>query len=73
MKYKKILYNQLKNNIEPDCEDFYLCEIEEKAKKYDELIDYLKEQINECKLTGNDEDYIKLDAYEETLSKIEKE
>ena len=48
MKYKKILYNQLKNNIEPDCEDFYLCEIEEKAKKYDELIDYLKEQITLC-------------------------
>ena len=38
-----------------------------------ELIDYLKEQINECKLTGNDEDYIKLDVYEEILSKIEKE
>lgn len=73
MKYKKILYNQLKNNIEPDCEDFYLCEIEEKAKKYDELIDYLKEQINQCKLIGNDEDYIKLDAYNEILSKIEKE
>ena len=38
-----------------------------------ELIDYLKEQINERKLTGNDEDYIKLDVYEEILSKIEKE
>ena len=38
-----------------------------------ELIDYLKEQINECKLTGNDEDYIKIDVYEEILSKIEKE
>ena len=37
-----------------------------------ELIDYLKEQINERKLTGNDEDYIKLDVYEEILSKIEK-
>ena len=40
--------------------------IEEKQ----ELIDYLKEEINECKLTGNDEDYIKLDAYEEILSKL---
>lgn len=38
-----------------------------------ELIDYLKEEINECKLTGNDEDYIRLDVYEEILSKIEKE
>lgn len=37
-----------------------------------ELIEYLKEQINECKLTGNDEDYIKKDVYEEILSKIEK-
>lgn len=37
-----------------------------------ELIDYLKEQINECKLAGNDEDYIKKDVYEEILSKIEK-
>lgn len=38
-----------------------------------ELTDYLKEEINECKLTGNDEDYIRLDVYEEILSKIEKE
>ena len=38
-----------------------------------ELIDYLKEEINECKSTGNDEDYIRLDVYEEILSKIEKE
>ena len=37
-----------------------------------ELIDYLKEQINQCKLIGNDEDYIKLDVYNEILSKIEK-
>lgn len=37
-----------------------------------ELIDYLKEEINECKSTGNDEDYIRLDVYEEILSKIEK-
>ena len=72
MTYKDSLYKQLENNEQPDCEDFYLCEIEEKAKAYDELIEYLKEQINECKLTGNDEDYIKKDVYEEILSKIEK-
>ena len=42
-------------------------------KEKQELIDYLKEEINECKLTGGDEDYIKADAYEEILSKIEKE
>lgn len=38
-----------------------------------QLTDYLKKEINECKLTGNDEDYIRLDVYEEILSKIEKE
>ena len=38
-----------------------------------QLIDYLKEQINQCKLIGNDEDYINLDVYNEILSKIEKE
>ena len=37
-----------------------------------ELVKYLKEQINQCKLIGNDEDYIKLDVYNEILSKIEK-
>ena len=37
-----------------------------------ELINYLKEQINECKLSGYDEDYVRADVYEEILSKIEK-
>ena len=37
-----------------------------------QLIDYIKEQINQCKLIGNDEDYIELDVYNEILSKIEK-
>ena len=44
----------------------------ELRKEKKELIEYLKEKINECKLTGNDEDYIKEDVYEEILSKIEK-
>lgn len=44
----------------------------EYQKEKQELIEYLKEQINECKLTGNDEDYIKIDVYEEILNKIEK-
>ena len=44
----------------------------EYQKERQELIEYLKEQINECKLTGNDEDYIKKDVYKEILSKIEK-
>ena len=37
-----------------------------------ELIDYLKGEINECKLSGNDEDYVRADVYEEILNKIEK-
>lgn len=41
-------------------------------KNIQELIDYLKEKINECKSTGNDEDYVKADVYKEILSKIEK-
>ena len=36
------------------------------------LIDYLKERINECLSTGNDEDYIKLDVYREILDEIER-
>ena len=28
-----------------------------------QLIDYIKEQINQCKLIGNDEDYIELTKY----------
>lgn len=44
----------------------------EYQKQKQELIDYLKEQINECLSTGNDEDYIKLDIYREILDKIEK-
>ena len=47
--------------------------INDLCKEKQELIDYLKEDINECKLLGNDEDYIRLDVYEEILSKIEKE
>lgn len=58
---EKALLNRMINTINDLCEE----------KK--ELIDYLKGEINECKLTGNDEDYIKIDVYEEILSKIEKE
>ena len=44
--------------------------LKELKEEKQELIDYLKEEINERKLTGNDEDYIKLDVYEEVLSKL---
>lgn len=34
-KYNIRLLNQISENIEPDCEDYYLAEIETKANKYD--------------------------------------
>ena len=55
---EKELLNTMVNLINDLCEE------------KQELIDYLKEEINERKLTGNDEDYIKLDVYEEVLSKL---
>lgn len=45
--------------------------INDLLKQRQELIEYLKEQINECKLSGNDEDYVRADVYEEVLNKIE--
>lgn len=50
-KYNIRLLNQISENIEPDCEDYYLAEIETKANKYDliqtqqqEFIKYLEEE-----------------------------
>lgn len=51
-----------------ECEDKVIT-MENQQK---EFIDYLKEQINECKLSGNDEDYVRADVYEEILFKIER-
>lgn len=52
-KYNTRLINQISENIEPDCEDFYLAEIEEKSNEYDKLknrqkefIEYLENEIN---------------------------
>lgn len=44
MKYKNRFDNKLKNNEMVNFEDFYLWTIEEKAKAYDELIEYLKKE-----------------------------
>lgn len=51
-KYNIRLLNQISENIEPDCEDYYLVEIETKAHKYDliqnqqkEFISYLEDKI----------------------------
>lgn len=53
-KYNIRLLNQISENIEPDCEDYYLAEIETKAHKYDliqnqqkEFIKYLEDEIKE--------------------------
>ena len=50
-KYNIRLLNQISENIEPDCEDYYLAEIETKAHKYDltqnqqkEFIKYLEDE-----------------------------
>ena len=51
--------------------------IKKLTEEKQELISYLKEQINQCPLTGNNENdmfYIgKMRAYQKILSKIEKE
>ncbi|MDD6757207.1 MAG: hypothetical protein PUE33_03995 [bacterium] len=65
--YQRVLIKRLLDDL--DSADGYILKMQ---KEKQELIEYLKEQINECKLTGNDEDYIKKDVYEEILSKIEK-
>lgn len=44
-KYNTRLINQISENIEPDCEDFYLAEIEEKSNEYDKLKNQQKEFI----------------------------
>lgn len=51
-KYNIRLLNQISENIEPDCEDYYLAEIETKAHKYDLIqnqqkvfIKYLEDEI----------------------------
>ena len=47
-------------------------ERDELNNRIEKAIEYLKEQINKCKLSGNDEDYVRADVYEEILNKIEK-
>lgn len=64
---QRVLIKRLLDDL--DSADGYILKMQ---KEKQELIEYLKEQINECKLTGNDEDYIKIDVYEEILNKIEK-
>lgn len=67
-------YEQLKDN--PMYKNF--CSIldtksqvlERTTKEKQELIEYLKEQINKCKLSGNDEDYVRADVYEEIFTKF---
>lgn len=72
--FKNLTKEEINNNLEwGDPYEFGTQYAKYLLNEKQELIDYLKEEINECKLTGNDEDYIRLDVYEEILSKIEKE
>ena len=55
-RYINRLNNQLAENVEPDFEDFYLAEIEEKANDYDkyktqqkEYIKYLEDEIDKTR------------------------
>lgn len=45
-------------------------QVETLLNQQKEFIEYLKEQINECKLSGNDEDYVRADVYEEIFTKF---
>lgn len=80
MNYKKIIKDlkefnsQLKGQYGDEQNRNYClqCKIDKLEKEKQELIKYLKEQIDECKLSGNDEDYVRADVYEEILNKIEK-
>ena len=78
IKALKELNNQLKGQYRDEQNRNYClqCKIDKLEKEKQELIEYLKNQINECPLTGNDEAdmfYIgKMRAYQEILSKIEK-
>lgn len=42
-------------------------------KERQKLVRYLKDKINECRLVGNDTDYLKIDVYEEILYIINEE
>lgn len=63
-KYNIRLLNQISENIEPDCEDYYLAEIETKAHKYDliqnqqkEFISYLEDKIYSIEPKGTGINY----------------
>lgn len=60
------------NQMYHELEGLKLCYERVLENQQKEFIEYLKEQINECKLSGNDEDYVRADVYEEILNKIEK-
>ena len=70
---KLSVYEDEKRLLKANAITKFLIEHEEKQ----ELISYLKEQINQCPLTGNNENdmfYIgKMRVYQKILSKIEKE
>lgn len=84
MNYKKIIKDlkefnsQLKGQYRDEQNRNYClqCKIDKLEKEKQELIEYLKNQINECPLMGNDEVDMfytgKMRAFQQVLSKIEK-
>lgn len=74
--YNNVLNNKLRENIDPDSEDFYLAEIESKANKCDELEKWLIEKLDPSNYIGGCDCYttemlsIKKNIYKEVLNKM---
>lgn len=72
LKYQEV-YKKTKDYTRND----FVIELIKKEDEKQQLIEFLKNQINECPLTGNDEADMfytgKIRAFQQVLSKIEKE
>lgn len=72
LKFQEV-YNRTKDYTRND----FVIELIKKEDEKQELIEYLKNQINECPLMGNDEADMfytgKMRAFQQVLSKIERE
>lgn len=77
LKENRKLRKKLENSFSYEEYDYQVNRNIELRKEKQELIEYLKNQINECPLTGNDEADMfytgKMRAFQQVLSKIEKE
>lgn len=46
--FTKRLHNQLSEGYEPDCEDYWLAHIEDKANKFDDVLSEMHKYKNRC-------------------------